>query len=132
MYGGSDAQVDYRLGLVQHGCDSDRQFAYHADAAARPVRWIGRGLEAFGVGRAIGRVDAAARPAEAGGLAPGEVWGADRVAESRAALWEPREVRDPVSGEPVLDADGTPRIELVQRRERVGIAGYDIGITLPK
>src|SRR3954453_14182094 len=49
MYGGSDAQVDYRLGLVQHGCDSDRQFSYHADAAERPLRWIGRGLDAFGV-----------------------------------------------------------------------------------
>ena len=37
-----------------------------------------------------------------------------------------------MTGEPVLDADGTPRIEMVERRERVGIAGYDIGITLPK
>src|SRR3954468_20273261 len=48
MYGGSDAQVNYRLG-VQHGCDADRQFAYHADAVERPLRWIGRGLDAFGV-----------------------------------------------------------------------------------
>lgn len=221
MYGGSDAQVNYRLGLVQHGCDSDRQFSYHADAAERPLRWIGRGLETFGVegltagaeltgqqhemarrlirgqhpvtgeqlvtpkvavpaaakvslgplvaaveeaarargvspealfdtdalagaweraargvarrgGRAVARVDEAVLLAEAAGLAPGEVWGADRVVEARAALYEPREVRDPATGKPVRDADGTPRIEMVARRERVGIAGYDIGITLPK
>ena len=221
MYGGSDAQVNYRLGLVQHGCDSDRQFAYHADAAERPLRWIGRGLDAFGVegltagaeltaeqhemarrlmrgqhpvigdqlvtskvavpadakvslgplvaaveeaarargvepaalfgtdvlargweraargvarrgGRAVVRVDEAAQLAEAAGLAADEVWGADRVAEARAALYEPREAQDPKTGEPVIDADGSPRIEFVERRERVGIAGYDIGITLPK
>ena len=183
MYGGSDAQVDYRLGIVQHGCDSDRQFSYHADAAERPLRWIGRGLDAFGVegltagaeltgeqhemarrlmrgqhpatgehlvapkvavpadakvslgllvaaveeaarargvapaalfetealaraweraaggvarrgGRAVARVDEAAQLAEAAGLTPGEVWGADRVAKARAALYEPREARD--------------------------------------
>jgi conjugative relaxase-like TrwC/TraI family protein len=220
MYGGSKEQIDYRLGLVQHGCNDDHQFSYHADARERPLVWIGRGLEAFGVeglaagaeltseqhemahrliqgqhpvtgeqlvapkvgvpadakvqwaplvaavheaaqargvapetlfqgaslakawdtaargvaregGRALGRVDTAARLAEAAGLAPGEVWGAERVADARAALYEPRQARD-AAGEPVLDADGTPRIEMVERRERVGIAGYDIGVNLPK
>jgi hypothetical protein len=48
LYGGSDAQIDYRLGL-EHGCGSDAQFSYHADARERPLVWIGEGLEAFGV-----------------------------------------------------------------------------------
>src|SRR5262249_42820546 len=49
LYGGSAEQVDYRLGLAQHGCGDSAQFAYHADARERPLRWIGEGLDAFGV-----------------------------------------------------------------------------------
>jgi conjugative relaxase-like TrwC/TraI family protein len=52
IYGGSAAQIDYRLGVGQdggHGCGSDAQFAYRADARERPLRWIGQGLSAFGV-----------------------------------------------------------------------------------
>jgi hypothetical protein len=49
IYGGSAAQIDYRLGITQHGCSSDTQFAYHADGRERPLRWIGHGLPAFGV-----------------------------------------------------------------------------------
>jgi conjugative relaxase-like TrwC/TraI family protein len=49
IYGGSAQQIDYRLGLTQHGCDSDVQFRYHADGRERPLRWIGRGLPEFGL-----------------------------------------------------------------------------------
>src|SRR5437870_4894498 len=51
IYGGSAAQIDYRLGITQpgHGCESDAQFRYHADGRERPLRWIGRGLGVFGV-----------------------------------------------------------------------------------
>jgi conjugative relaxase-like TrwC/TraI family protein len=49
LYSGTDAQIDYRLGLVQAGCVSDAQFAYHADARERPLRWVGQGLTAFGL-----------------------------------------------------------------------------------
>jgi conjugative relaxase-like TrwC/TraI family protein len=51
IYGGSAAQIDYRLGITQpgHGCASDAQFRYHADGRERPLRWIGEGLSAFGV-----------------------------------------------------------------------------------
>jgi conjugative relaxase-like TrwC/TraI family protein len=51
IYGGSAAQVDYRLGISQpgHGCGSDAQFRYHADGRERPLRWIGGGLSVFGV-----------------------------------------------------------------------------------
>jgi conjugative relaxase-like TrwC/TraI family protein len=65
-------------------------------------------------------------------LVAGEVWGVERVAGARAGLYEPRQVADRESGLPVWEADGTRRVEMVERRERVGIAGYDIGITLPK
>jgi conjugative relaxase-like TrwC/TraI family protein len=220
LYGGSTEQVDYRLGL-RHGCSQDAQFSYHADARERPLRWIGRGLDAFGVegltagaeltreqfdmarrlvagqhpvtgtqlvtpkvaipaaakvalgplvaaaneaaqargvtaaelfagdaarlrawtraeqavarrgGRAVARVDEASVLAVGAGLDPDAVWGAARVGEARAALWEPR----PVVGEgglSVVGADGTPEVEMVERRQRVGTAGYDIGVTLPK
>ena len=50
IYGGSAAQVDYRLGVTQHGCGSDVQFRYRADARERPLRWIGNGLPEFGLG----------------------------------------------------------------------------------
>lgn len=50
IYGGSAAQVDYRLGIAQHGCDSDVQFRYRADGRERPLRWIGKGLPEFGLG----------------------------------------------------------------------------------
>ncbi len=49
IYGGSAAQVDYRLGIGAHGCDSDVAFAYRADGRERPLRWIGGGLAEFGV-----------------------------------------------------------------------------------
>jgi hypothetical protein len=51
IYGGSAAQIDYRLGITQpgHGCATDAQFRYHADGRERPLRWIGRGLGVFGV-----------------------------------------------------------------------------------
>ena len=49
IYGGSAAQIDYRLGIGQHGCDSDAQFQYRADSRERPLRWIGGGLSEFGV-----------------------------------------------------------------------------------
>jgi conjugative relaxase-like TrwC/TraI family protein len=49
IYGGSAEQIDYRLGLTQHGCESDVQFRYHADGRERPLRWIGRGLPEFGL-----------------------------------------------------------------------------------
>jgi conjugative relaxase-like TrwC/TraI family protein len=220
LYGGSDAQIDYRLGL-EHGCGSDTQFSYHADARERPLVWTGEGLEAFGVegltagaelttdqfemarnlirgqhpttgeqlvapkvavpaaakvslgplvaavreaaeargispaslfegqvalarawgvaergvsrqgGRAVARVDQATALAEAAGLDPCAVWGAERVGDARAALVEERPVRDE-HGQVVLGADGAPQVEMVAARERVGIAGYDIGITLPK
>jgi conjugative relaxase-like TrwC/TraI family protein len=220
LYGGSDAQIDYRLGL-EHGCGTDHQFSYHADARERPLVWIGEGLEAFGVpgltagaeltaeqfdmarrlirgqhptsgeqlvvpkvavpaaakvslgplvaavrdaaaargidpavlfdgrvalarawgvaergvgrqgGRAVTRVDQAVALVEAAGLDPDGVWGAERVAQARAALVEERPVRDG-HGEVVLDAGGSPQVEMVEARERVGIAGFDIGITLPK
>lgn len=219
LYGGSDAQIDYRLGITQHGCDSDAQLGYRTDARERPLTWIGEGLEAFGVegltagavltedqhdmarrlikgqhpvtgeqlvapkvavpaaakvalsplvaainevaqargvaaeslfegrlgkawaraergvsrqgGRAISRVDEASALAEAAGLDPPAVWGAERVGEARAAMWEPRPVVGE-DGKPVLGKDGKPAIEMVEARQRVGIAGYDIGITLPK
>jgi conjugative relaxase-like TrwC/TraI family protein len=220
LYGGSDAQIDYRLGL-EHGCGSDAQFSYHADARERPLVWIGEGLEAFGVpgltagaeltedqfemarrlirgqhptsgeqlvvpkvavpaaakvslgplvaavreaaqergidpaalfdervalakawavaergvsskgGRVVTRVDQAIALAESAGLDPDAVWGAERVGDARAALVEPRPVLDE-HGQVVLDADGCPQVEMVAARERVGIAGFDIGITLPK
>jgi conjugative relaxase-like TrwC/TraI family protein len=221
MYGGSDAQVNYRLGLVQHGCDSDAQMGYHTDARERPLMWIGEGLDAFGVegltagaeltseqhelarnlirgqhpttgeqlvtpkvavaaeakvslgplvaaveematargvaaaelfagnlaagraweaatrgvsrrgGRAVARVDEATHLAGVAGVDPGEVWGAKRVNEATAALWDVRVVRD-ADGKAVLREDGTEKVEQVARRERVGIAGYDIGINVPK
>jgi conjugative relaxase-like TrwC/TraI family protein len=220
LYGGSDAQIDYRLGL-EHGCGSDAQFSYHANARERPLVWIGEGLAAFGVegltagaeltedqfdmarnlirgqhpvsgeqlvapkvavpaaakvslgplvaavreaaqargieaaalfgeraalakvwgvaergvvrqgGRAVSRVDQATALAKAAGLDPDAVWGAERVEQARAALVEERPVRDE-HGQVVLDADGTPLVEMVAARQRVGIAGFDIGITLPK
>ncbi|MFC4859505.1 MobF family relaxase [Actinophytocola glycyrrhizae] len=52
IYGGSAAQIDYRLGVGQdagHGCGSDAQFRYRADGRERPLRWIGEGLPEFGV-----------------------------------------------------------------------------------
>lgn len=51
LYGGSEAQVNYRLGLAQHGChaDADVQFGYRTDARERPLTWIGEGLGEFGV-----------------------------------------------------------------------------------
>ncbi|MGH3572885.1 MAG: MobF family relaxase [Pseudonocardiaceae bacterium] len=219
MYGGSDAQVDYRLGLVQHGCASDAQLAYHTDARERPLTWIGSGLDAFGVagvtagaeltteqydmarrlvrgqhpgtgeqlvdpkvavpadaklplgalvavvgeaavargvdpaalfdgvavskawaaaargverrgGRAVSRADEATALAKAAGLDPGAVWGGEVVAEALGNLYEPGAVLDE-AGDPVLGADGLPVMEMVARRERVGIAGFDLGINLP-
>jgi conjugative relaxase-like TrwC/TraI family protein len=82
-------------------------------------------------GRAVARVDEAVALAEAAGLDPATVWGGERVGEARAALYEPRAVRDE-HGEVVLGEDGTPKVELVEARQRVGIAGYDIGINVPK
>lgn len=221
LYGGSDEQIDYRLGITQHGCDSDVQLGYRTDAKERPLTWIGEGLQAFGVdglaagaeltkdqhdmarnlmrgqhpvtgeqlvkqkvavpaaaklslgplvaavneaahargvsaealfaadarlakawaaaergvarrgGRAIARVDEASALAEAAGLDPAAVWGGERVGEARAALWETRPVVG-ADGRPVLDPDGRPVTEMVEARTRVGIVGYDIGITLPK
>ena len=49
IYGGSAAQIDYRLGITQHGCGSDVQFRYRADGRERPLRWIGNGLPEFGL-----------------------------------------------------------------------------------
>lgn len=49
IYGGSAAQIDYRLGIGQRGCGSDAQFRYRADARERPLRWIGGGLPEFGI-----------------------------------------------------------------------------------
>jgi conjugative relaxase-like TrwC/TraI family protein len=49
IYGGSAAQIDYRLGIGAHGCDSDARFSYRADGRERPLRWIGGGLAEFGV-----------------------------------------------------------------------------------
>lgn len=49
IYGGSAGQIDYRLGVTQHGCDSDVQFRYRADGRERPLRWIGCGLPEFGI-----------------------------------------------------------------------------------
>ncbi len=49
IYGGSAAQIDYRLGITQHGCGSDVQFRYRADPRERPLRWIGNGLPEFGL-----------------------------------------------------------------------------------
>jgi conjugative relaxase-like TrwC/TraI family protein len=50
--GADPAQVDYRLGLG-HGCTEQGvaqvQFSYHADGRERPLRWVGSGLEAFGI-----------------------------------------------------------------------------------
>ncbi|MBV8996132.1 MAG: relaxase domain-containing protein, partial [Pseudonocardiales bacterium] len=220
LYGGSDAQVDYRLGLVQHGCDSDVQLGYRTDARERPLRWFGSGLDAFGVAgvsagaeltaeqfemarrlvrgqhpatgeqlvapkvavladaklsldplvaavteiaaargidpatlfegervgrawaaaargverrgaRAVSRADEATALAEAAGLDPDAVWGGETVAEALGNLYQLRLVLDE-QGKPVLGPDGTPQVERVVRRERVGIAAYDIGITLPK
>jgi hypothetical protein len=198
LYGGSDAQVDYRLGL-EHGCGETAQLGYRTDARERPLRWIGEGLEAFGVegltagaeltedqfdmarrliwgqhpvtgeqlvspkvavpaaakvsssplvaavneaaqargiapatlfdgqvalakawgvaeravgrdgGRAVTRVDRAIALAEAAGLDPDAVWGAERVGDARAALVEERPVRDE-HGEVVLGADGAPQV----------------------
>ncbi|MBV9445650.1 MAG: relaxase domain-containing protein, partial [Streptosporangiaceae bacterium] len=220
LYGGSDAQVDYRLGLVQHGCDSDVQLGYRTDARERPLRWIGAGLDAFGTegvtagaeltaeqfemarrlvrgqhpatgeqlvapkvavpadaklalgplvaavnqtattrgvdpatlfagqqvgrawatavrgvqrrgARAVSRADETTALAEAAGLDPDAVWGRDAVAQALGNLYQPRAMLDE-QGKPVLGPDGTPQVERVVRRERVGIAAYDIGITLPK
>jgi len=219
MYGGSDAQVDYRLGLVQHGCASDAQLAYHTDARERPLTWIGSGLDAFGVegvtagaeltaeqyemarrlvrgqhpgtgeqlvtpkvaivadaklalgplvaavneaavargvdpatlfggvavskawataargverrgARVVSRADEATALAKAAGLDPDAVWGGEVVAEALGNLSEPRAVLDE-AGNPVLGADGAPVMEMVARRERVGIAAFDLGINLP-
>ncbi|WNV82917.1 hypothetical protein [Umezawaea sp. Da 62-37] len=49
LYSGTDSQIDYRLGPVQARCVSDAQFAYHADARERPLRWVGEALTAFGL-----------------------------------------------------------------------------------
>lgn len=55
IYGGSPAQIDYRLG-VEHGCpdaartDPDgHQVDYRVDARERPLVWIGEGLVEFGI-----------------------------------------------------------------------------------
>ncbi|GGM83969.1 hypothetical protein GCM10012275_63220 [Longimycelium tulufanense] len=50
IYGGSAEQIDYRLGLVQHGCGAaEKQFAYRTDVRERPLVWIGAGLAEFGI-----------------------------------------------------------------------------------
>jgi hypothetical protein len=49
MYGGSDEQIDYRLGITQHRCEHDAQLGYHVDSRERPLMWIGEGLAAFNV-----------------------------------------------------------------------------------
>jgi conjugative relaxase-like TrwC/TraI family protein len=219
LYGGSDAQVDYRLGLIQHGCASDAQLAYRTDARERPLTWIGSGLDAFGVAgvtagaeltaeqyemarrlvrgqhpgtgeqlvapkvavpadaklalgplvvavgeaaaargvdpaalfdgvavskawataargverrgvRAVSRADETTALARAAGIDPDAVWGGEAVAEALGNLSEPRAVTDE-AGNSVLGADGLPVMEMVARRERVGIAAFDLGITLP-
>jgi conjugative relaxase-like TrwC/TraI family protein len=50
--GADPAQVDYRLGLG-HGCTpegvGEARLSYHVDGRERPLRWVGSGLEAFGI-----------------------------------------------------------------------------------
>ena len=218
LYGGSDAQVDYRLGLG-HGCGADHDLSYRTDGRERPLRWIGEGLSAFGVpevhagaeltteqfemahrlirgqhiatgeqlvepklavpveakvpveplvaaihqravsegvvpealfsgptvrvweaaqralnrrgAAAVTRVDDAVKLAEAAGVDPDEVWGAEVVDAAVAALTRAEPVRD-VQGQIVVGPDGSPEMALVPQRVRVGVAGYDIGITVPK
>lgn len=50
IYGGSAAQLDYRL-IQQHGCahEDDAQFGYRTDLRERPLRWIGAGLAEHGL-----------------------------------------------------------------------------------
>lgn len=221
IYGGSAGQIDYRLGRTQHGCESDVQFDYHADGRERPLRWIGRGLAAFGVDGVVAgaelteaqhdlaralmagehpgtgeqlvapklavpvdakvslgplvsavmavaaergladpvevftkpkqraawntavravtrrgdaallRVDDALALAEAAGLEAERVWPDVDLIEVYSNLYEPT-VMLGADGAPVLDAAGSPTVELVPRRVSVGIVGFDIGITLPK
>ena len=82
IYGGSAAQIDYRLGIGQHGCDSDAQFSYRADGRERPLRWIGGGLAEFGVD----------------GLAPGAELTAEQHDLARALMAG----RHPVTGEQLV------------------------------
>jgi conjugative relaxase-like TrwC/TraI family protein len=221
IYGGSAAQIDYRLGRTQHGCESDVQFDYHADGRERPLRWIGAGLTAFGVDGVVAgaelteeqhdlaralmagkhpgtgeqlvapklavaadakvslgplvaavtavagergladpvevftkpkqraawntavravtrrgdaallRVDDALALAEAAGLEAEQVWPDVDLIEVYSNLFEPI-VMLGADGTPVLDATGSPTMELAPRRVPVGIVGFDIGITLPK
>jgi hypothetical protein len=50
--GADPAQVNYRLGLG-HGCTregvAEARLSYHVDGRERPLRWVGAGLEAFGI-----------------------------------------------------------------------------------
>lgn len=52
IYGASQQQIDYRLGL-QHGCTgggvNEAQVGYRMDVRERPLRWIGGGLAEFGI-----------------------------------------------------------------------------------
>ena len=80
---------------------------------------------------AVTRVDDAVKLAEAAGVDPDEVWGADTVSVAVGALTRPEPVRD-AQGQIVIGPDGTPEMALVPQRVRVGVAGYDIGITVPK
>jgi conjugative relaxase-like TrwC/TraI family protein len=88
IYGGSAAQIDYRLGITQpgHGCASDAQFRYHADGRERPLRWIGRGLPVFGVDGVVAGAELTAdqfdlaRAIMAGHMATGEQLVAPKVA----------------------------------------------------
>lgn len=223
LYGGSDAQIDYRLGLIQHGCVGDVQFDYRADARERPLRWIGEGLSAFDVdghriragdeltpdqydaaralmqgkhpvtgeqlvipkqgvpaaakvslgplvaavraaadhagvaptelfdgdaaavkawgvaeravtrrgGRALARVDEAMQLSAAAGVDPVDVWGEQTLTDASRELFTLQVVRDK-HGELVRDRDGRPTFRTVERRESIGIVGFDIGIGVPK
>ncbi|TCO46426.1 conjugative relaxase-like TrwC/TraI family protein [Actinocrispum wychmicini] len=221
IYGGSAAQIDYRLGRTQHKCESDVQFDYHADGRERPLRWIGEGLAEFdlaeltagaeltteqhdlaralmagrhpGTGEqlvtpklavppdakvslgplvaavqavavergvadpaelfvipkqrsawntavravarrgdaALLRVDHALGLAEAAEVEAERVWPEVDLIQVYSNLFEPKVVLGE-DGTPVLDAAGSPTVELVPRRVPVGIVGFDIGITLPK
>lgn len=47
--GSNPEQVEYRL-EQRHGCGAaEVQFSYHVDGRERPLRWIGKGLETFGI-----------------------------------------------------------------------------------
>lgn len=46
--GSNPEQVEYRL-LGGHGCVAEKQFAYHANDAERPLVWIGSGLAEVGL-----------------------------------------------------------------------------------